>query len=346
MESNKEQSEVNEEDYHSELLDPVPIMSKDLPDELFMEGNLAKELEEHIIVFMSHFFLNYIDSNVDVPIQMPTGIDHERRMIIHHICDKLGLGSLVRGTKGLNKRVIVAPMKVSREKFIKAKYQRGIILANSVKNYRFRSYNSPEMQLQEDVHKLAAEQIENHKNGLDYQKSWKEHVTKGDKEAEEYLNKLSKEKQEKENPPPPDDGRDYSVSYEGFQCYIKSENKTVLNSSYAKEEPSEKDKDVTMQSQERDPNPENEDIDFDDIKNVEDKVKKDINQMIMENFIEVDQQKEVGAYSDNQEVEKYVKDGNYSEALKEFKGVPNKITEIRITEISANTVSLEWEIPD
>ncbi len=75
----------------------APVKPGDLPDILFKEGELIEEERLFINVYMSHFLLMYKDGEITTAIELPEGIPHSTRMMVHHICDKYNLGSFVRG---------------------------------------------------------------------------------------------------------------------------------------------------------------------------------------------------------------------------------------------------------
>jgi hypothetical protein len=42
----------------------------------------------------------FMESGNSSAIELPPGLTHDNRMIMHHICDRLGLGSFTSGSKG------------------------------------------------------------------------------------------------------------------------------------------------------------------------------------------------------------------------------------------------------
>ena len=79
-------------------------MTKDkLPDILFKQGFLSSDEQMHMTMYMAHWLLMYIEENAESAIELPAGISPTNRVIIHHIADRLGLGSFTKGTKGSNK---------------------------------------------------------------------------------------------------------------------------------------------------------------------------------------------------------------------------------------------------
>ena len=74
-----------------------------LPEVLFKTESLSSDEQLHMTMYMTHCLLMYIEEKAESAIELPPGISHSSRVIIHHIADRLGLGSITKGNKGTNK---------------------------------------------------------------------------------------------------------------------------------------------------------------------------------------------------------------------------------------------------
>ena len=93
----------------SSVPSPIPIPKEKLPEVLFDSEELGTDQRVYLTTFMAHFMMMYAESSLKSPIEFPAGISHSNRVILHHILDKLGLGSFTRGSKGeFGKWVILA----------------------------------------------------------------------------------------------------------------------------------------------------------------------------------------------------------------------------------------------
>lgn len=320
----------------------VPVKRDSLIDQLFIEEPLTKDEELNLMIYMSHFLISYQQSAVRQAIELPAGIPNPTRIIIHHICDKLGLGSFTRGSKGSQKRMVIGMMELAKEKFEKAKNQRDILIYHALNMYRFKTFDPPEVTIQNQVYEVVTEQLENVKNGLDYNESWKKVIVQNDEEMKKYIDSHENEvkKPVKELPK---DGRDWTLSDGDFQIYVSGENKEVVNKEAFKNMQSESEfnlngtefinpqgaklpkwEDYGFDTDNIGANQEDEDLDdyYDDI--------------------------EMGEEANTAETKiDYSKLEDLSQLkLADFHGRPDKIESITVTNITHDSCELEWVIPD
>lgn len=63
----------------------APIGIDKLPDLLFQDSQMSQEEEVHLVMYLSHFLLTYIESQAREAIEFPLGIPHDKRVILHHV---------------------------------------------------------------------------------------------------------------------------------------------------------------------------------------------------------------------------------------------------------------------
>ena len=198
----------------------VSIAKDKLPNILFKQEELSLEERIYLWVFVAHLILTYKEDSPDYQIEFPPDISHLNRMIIHHTADRLGLGSFTRGVKSKNKKIVIGLMDMNKDKFVKAKRNRDVIVANDVKTHSKTDNNSLEARTEREVYEWTDSQIANRTKGLSFAQSWQivldEHKERTDEE-------------EKRPHFDVNDGKDWSLSTSDFKLYIAGENKEVVN---------------------------------------------------------------------------------------------------------------------
>ena len=237
-------------------------------------------------------------------------------------------------------------MDLCKERFEKAKQQRDIIIFNSIKMHRYKTYDAPEVTIQKNVYKLAEQEEVNYKAGLDYEQSWQKYVTANNAELDKQV-ELEKSKRMEPTKQMPKDGKDWSLSTDEYDIYVSGENKEVVN----KDESS----DLKMYGSEF-INPQapgsstwadlGYDIDSLNQKNIAE------NDDDMEDEGDCDSPME-GDDDDESDKEETPEKPDYSKLenladmkLEDFEGRPDKISKVTISDISSNSVTLKWDIPD
>ena len=316
----------------------IPVTKDRLPDQLFKLEDLSSDEQLHMTMFMAHFFLMYVEAGNSSAIELPAGITHANRVIVHHITDKLGLGSFTRGSKGTNKRILVAPMDLNRNKFEKAKRGRDTIITNAIKSYRFKTYDPPEVTVQKETYRIVEEQIENKKKGLDFTQSWNLVLSASDaqmkqvvderKSDEEVLKKTAK------------DGKDWSLSTDEFQIYIAGENKEVVNKGAFDESDAKVYNSEFINPLNPGPNLSNDEGMYPELEGPREEVNESMEEEEDEYMSEEDNYL-LEPKTNNIDPEMLDK-----MTLEDFEGRPDKITKVEIVAVTAHTVELKWEVPE
>ncbi|CAI2384310.1 unnamed protein product [Moneuplotes crassus] len=283
----------------------APVKKDYLPDILFKE-ELIPEERLFVNVYMAHFLLKYKDGATSTAIELPVGIPHPTRVIIQHISDRLGLGSIVRGgRKGCTKRLIIAPMIMDKDRFEKAKQTRDSVIEHAVKNYKYKLYDPPEVAIREECYKNTDEQVAKFKDGKNYEDVWNEITeTKCAEMKQEFSLDVEKDKAL------PKDGKDWSLSTEDFKIYISSENKEAVN----------RDALGDIQAQSNSENHQDE-------------------EMEPEESSEDGQSEETGTNNIKQI-------GIENLTLETFKARPDQIVDIYATKVTEQSAEISWEVPD
>jgi alpha-tubulin suppressor-like RCC1 family protein len=310
----------------------IPVTKDKIPDQLFKDTELTKEERLYSAVFIAHFLMMYKEAGVEAPIEFPTGMQNDARVLVQHVSDRLGLGSLTRGPKGKGnkKRIIVGLIEKHREKFEKAKKGRDMIIVNAIKQYKYKTFSPPQVTIRDEVYQIVDEQKENFKKGLDFTKSWQLIEIKSEDDMKKEVNVG-----DKADPASlPKDGKDWSLSTDEFKIYISGENKEVVNKNAFKEDTFQMDNGEEVKMYETEfinpliPSWNQDDEDFNDSSNGE-----------------IDMEAEDSSPSD-EKLNNICTENLNSLTLESFEGRPDKISEVRIVKVEQNSVELEWEVPE
>jgi hypothetical protein len=225
---------------------------------------------------------------------------------------------------------VIAPLDAAKEKFAKAHKEREIILHNALAQYKFKTYKPPQIVIQEETYDIVDKQKTNRKNGLDFTKSWEQAVSENDKEMQEYF-KLQNQVKE-DTTTTPEDGKDWSLSTDGFKIYVASENKAVVNRDAFKD--GDDDEIESEMINPMNPRGANWDSEYQPA--------------------EPEMEDEEGEQSSDEGVQHLdePKTNNLDQVdfekmtLDDFQGRPDQITKIHIVNVTNSTVEFKWDVPE
>ena len=134
---------------------------------------------------MAHLILTYKEDSQTIIYEFPPDISHLNKMIINHTANRLGLGSFTRGVKSKDKKILIGLMDMNRDKFVKAKCNIDIKIANNVKAHSKTDNNSLESRTEWEVYEWTDRQIANRTKELNLAQYWQinvdEHKERTDK---------------------------------------------------------------------------------------------------------------------------------------------------------------------
>jgi len=324
----------------------TPIPKDKFPDQVYSEDDLSREEQKFLTMYMTHFLLQYMDSECKSAIEFPSGISYEVRVILHHICDKLGLGSITRGPKGKGskKRVVVAPMQLHEERFKKARKGRDVVIHNALKQYKYKTFLPPQVTIQEQTYTVVEEEKVKHAQGIGFEASWEALIAANKEDMKE---NVSNNSPEKKPAAVPNDGKDYSLSTDEYQIYIAGENKNVVNKDAMDDDEEGEDGDLKVYSSEF-INPRTSlnwgnEPDTEVMTPTEDA-------HIAEDHIQGDSDPD--EEMEDEEDEEEAKTNNIDVAnldkltLEDLKARPDKITTVTVVSVTHQSAEFSWEVPE
>ena len=217
-------------------------------------------------------------------------------------------------------------MDLDRNRFEKAKKGRDTIIHHAMKSYKYKVYDPPEIVMQKECHKTTEEQVKNRKEGKDFNKVWDEIVDTQEETMKEVVNIGNGES---ENKKLPIDGKDWSLSTEGFQIFISGENKDVVNKDAYKDENEQQLPKV---------------LDEEESKNDSRTSEKEGEN---NEEIEVEEEDSDSDFSFEEHKTNNIQiEGIENLTLETLKARPDKIIHLSLLKVTATNAEITWKIPD